>query len=353
MKGLYWLLLFVPIAIGLEYLHFPAEWILLSSCLAILPLSALMGKATEELAHFTGPRIGGFLNGTFGNAVELIITLIAIKKGLFEMVKASITGSILGNLLLVLGVSLLYGGLKHREQTFNQQAAGLNSTMLALSVAGLVIPAVFMYSAHQPHSARAIQLSIGVAVALFFVYIAALVFSLITHRDVLAPVCAVEEASEPCWSMRKSITILAGATVLVAFTSEVLVSALEEVIASWHWSELFVGVILIPIIGNAAEHFSAVLMAGKNRMDAALEIAVGSSIQIALFVAPVLVFASLLFGQPMDLIFQPFELAALAVSVMIVNLISLDGKSNWLEGAQLLVTYIIMALAFYFLPSSM
>ncbi|GAW29981.1 MULTISPECIES: calcium/proton exchanger [unclassified Carboxydocella] len=352
MNIFYWLLAFVPVSIALEYWHFSVGWVLLTACLAILPLSALMGKATEELAHFTGPRIGGFLNGTFGNAVELIITLIAIKKGLFEMVKASITGSILGNLLLVLGFALLYGGIKHREQSFNQQAAGVNSTMLALAVAGLVIPAVFMYSAHQPHSDRAVQLSIGVAVALFLVYLAALFFSLVTHREILAPVCEVEEENEPCWSLRKSITILAGATVLVAVTSEVLVSALEEVIATWHWSELFVGVILVPIVGNAAEHFSAVLMAGKNRMDAALEIAVGSSIQIALFVAPVLVFASLIFGRPMDLIFQPFELAALAVSITIVNLISLDGKSNWLEGVQLLVTYIVMALAFYFLPTA-
>ncbi|MDI3281325.1 MAG: calcium/proton exchanger [Bacillota bacterium] len=343
------LLLFLPVSLFLEASHAPAVWIFLTSALAILPLAALMGRATEEVSHAAGPSLGGFLSATFGNAAELILLLFALRAGLLELVKASITGAIISNLLLILGLSLLLGGLRYQTQEFNGRAAGVHSAMLFLAVIGLVLPAIFSHATgHMPFT-RVEGLSLAVAAVLMATYVLSLLFSLRTHRSLFAPVDAGEEVAGPRWTLRRSLLILAATTVAVAWESEILVGSLKEVMATWGLTELFLGVIVIPLISNAAEHASAVLMAARNRMDLALSIAVGSSTQIALFVAPLLIFVSLAFGRPMTFIFNAFELAALAAAVLIANLISLDGETNWLEGVQLLAAYAIIGAAFYFI----
>jgi len=345
------MLIFIPISIVLEFLHLNPSLIFWSSCLAILPLAGIMGEATEEISKCSGPGVGGLLNATFGNAAELIITIFALKAGMFELVKASLTGSIIGNILLVLGLSVFLGGLKHKRQRFNTMIAGTNASMLLLAVIALLVPAVFMHSIGTKGAAQVSQgLSFGVALVLMATYVLSLYFSFWTHRDVIRGMECEMEREMPKWSRNKAIFILLVATVFVALESEFLVGSVEHVVASVGLSEFFIGIIIIPIIGNAAEHGAAVIMAMKNRMDLSLGIAVGSSTQIALFVAPLLVFISILFNNPMDLIFNPFEITAIAVSVMIANLISLDGESNWFEGAQLLAAYIIIALAFFYIP---
>ncbi|MEG1003784.1 calcium/proton exchanger [Clostridium sp.] len=345
MKYLKYLLVFIPISIIAEFMHVSETLIFLLSALAIVPLAGLMGEATEEISCYTGPKIGGFLNATFGNATELIISFFALKSGLFDVVKASIAGSVIGNTLLVLGASMLLGGLKFKTQKFNEKVINMSSSMLLFAVIGLTIPAIFTHT--MPESlvnTKYEGLSIIVAAIMFIIYILSLVFSFFTHKDMYAQ--DEEENVQAKWSMKKSILVLAIATVCIAIESELLVSAVEPMTASLGLSEFFVGIIVIPIIGNAAEHSTAIVMALKNKMDVAVEIAIGSSLQIILFVAPVLVFLSLIF-TPMSIVFNPFELVALIVSVLIANKVATDGESNWLEGVQLISVYIIIAACFF------
>lgn len=314
---------------------------------AIIMLAALLGKATESVAHYAGERVGGFLNATFGNAAELIIAIFLIKEGLFDMVKASITGSIIGNLLLVLGLSLFAGGLKFKQQNFSPMLAGHNASLMLLAVIALFIPAVFLKHLHVE---RIGTLSLIISGLLIVAYILWLIFSMVTHKNELAGQAIAEEADEGhVWSKSTSILLLIVATVFVAITSEWLVHSIEEVAHTLGWSEVFVGAFVIAIVGNAAEHSAAVFLAMKNKIGASMEIAVGSSLQIALFVAPTLVFVSLLFGKQMDLVFTSFELAAIGVSTFIATSISRDGSTNWYEGVLLIIVYIILGAAFYFL----
>ena len=353
------LLVFVPAVLVLEFTHASPVMIFVASCIAIIPLAGLMGKATEHLAETMGQGIGGLLNATFGNAAELIIALMALRAGLHEVVKASITGSIIGNILLVFGLSALLGGLKFSEQKFNPTAAGVGSTLLALSAVGLLLPAAFDFVARQraPEGLGALEqeLSLEIAVVLFITYALSLLFTLKTHSHLYVGVHSedVEVAlGTHGWSRGRSVTVLIGATALVALMSEALVGAVEHTADQFGMTEVFVGVILVAIIGNAAEHSTAVLMALKNKMDLAINIAVGSSIQVALFVAPALVFVSYAIGpHPMNLLFTTFEVVAIAISVGVMALITQDGFSNWLEGVMLLAVYIMLGIAFYFLPA--
>ena len=342
------LLVFIPIALGCHYLHAPPLVTFGLSALAIMPLAAWMGRATEALAAHVGEGIGGLLNATFGNAAEMILALVALKAGMTTVVKASIAGSIIGNALLVLGASILAGGIKHPVQKFNRTAAGTSATLLFLSAIGLLVPAVFDFVTHHNALAAERTLSLEIAIVLFTTYILSLLFSLITHRHYYGGHHEGEEAVH--WSVGKSLGVLTIATVGIAWISEALVKSVEGAGHALGFSEIFVGVIVVAVVGNAAEHSTAILLALKNRMDGALQIAIGSSIQVALFVAPVLVFVSYLFGKPLDLLFTPFEVVAVAVSAIVVALVAMDGESNWLEGIQLLAVYIILALAFYFLP---
>jgi len=330
-----------------HYAHFGTLFEFIISAVAILFVAGFLGKATESVAHYAGQRLGGFLNATFGNAAELIIAIFLVKEGLFDMVKASITGSIIGNLLLVLGLSVFLGGLKFKEQRFNIQLASHNSSLMILAVIALVIPAIFISTEHfsVEHSKT---LSISIAGILIVAYVLWLVFSMITHKDVLTD---AEEATphdeQPAWSMRTSILFLLVATVMTAFVSEWLVDTLDSLTHKFGLSELFVGAFVIAIVGNAAEHSAAVMLAMKNKIGAAVEIAVGSSLQIALFVAPVLIFVSLLFGNTMDIVFTPIELASIAVAVFIAKSIAQDGRTNWYEGSLLVMVYMILGFAFY------
>jgi Ca2+:H+ antiporter len=350
------LLVFVPVALVLEYVVHPeALYIFIASCLAIIPLAGLMGKATEHLAEKMGEGLGGLLNATFGNAAELIIAIIGLRAGLHDLVKASITGSIIGNLLLVFGLSVLAGGMRYPTQHFNRTAASLGSTMLVLGTVGLVVPAIFHLVAKGNVAAAERELSLEIAGVLFVTYILSLIFTLKTHKHLyIGELGAQEEKAIGThgWSMGKSLLILLGSTALVALMSEFLIEAVDETAKKLGMNEVFVGVILVAIIGNAAEHSTAVLMAQKNKMDLAINIAVGSSLQIALFVAPALVFLSYLIGPaPMNLLFTTFEVVAVTLSVGIIALISQDGESNWMEGVQLLAVYFILGIAFFFLPA--
>lgn len=339
-----WLLIFVPIALVLELLHAAPVAIFVVSALAILPLAGQIGHATEELSAHTGPQVGGLLNATFGNVTEMIIAFFLILEGQLEIVKASITGSIIGNVLLVLGISFLVGGWSRTEQSFSRLSAGLHSAGLMIAVVALLLPALFSYTP-EATTFRTEAVSIGVSVVLIATYGLALLFTLRTHKSLFRS----EFEHRVRWSLRRGVVTLAGATVLVALMSEFLVGALEPTVEELGLSELFVGLIVVPIIGNAAEHSSAVLLAAKDKTDVSIEIAIGSSTQIALFIAPVLVFASLAVGNPMDLIFTPLELAAVGFSAAVLGFIVLDGRSNWFEGAQLLAAYLIMAVSFFFL----
>lgn len=353
-------LVFVPIAAILEYgVHASPIAIFVTSCLAIIPLAGLMGKATEHLAEKMGEGVGGLLNATFGNAAELIIALMALRLGEYEVVKASITGSIIGNVLLVFGLSVLAGGFKFESQRFNRTASSLGTTMLVLSAISLVIPATFHFlvqgqGTDQTIIQREHNLSLEISFVLIVTYVLSLIFSLKTHKHLYVGE-AVEHGDEAIgthgWSTGKSVGVLLGATALVALMSEFLVGAVDKAAEELGMTKVFVGVILVAIIGNAAEHSTAVLMALKNKMDLAVNIAVGSSIQIALFVAPVLVFASYMIGpQPMDLLFTNLEVLSIVLSVGIMALVAQDGESNWMEGVQLLAVYIILGIAFFYLP---
>lgn len=326
-----------------HYMHLNATLQFFISCISILFVAAFLGKATESVAHYAGERMGGFLNATFGNAAELIIAIFLIKDGMFGIVKASITGSIIGNLLLVLGLSVLLGGLKFKEQFFSVKLAVHNSSLMILAVIALFIPAVFVGGLTTKETS---QMSLIVAIILVVAYLLWLLFSMVTHKNELSN--EVVEHGEALWSKSKSIIFLVLATVMVAFQSEWLVGTVEEFSHKFGLSELFVGGFLIAIIGNAAEHSAAILLAMKNKMGAAVEIAIGSSLQIALFVAPVLVLISyFVSGSPMDIVFTNYELVAIAVSVFIAKSISSDGSTNWYEGVLLLAVYVIIGVVFF------
>ena len=349
------LLVAMPVAIALRYVP---GWnngtaLFLVAGIAIVPLAGWMGRATEQLAARSGAGIGGFLNATFGNAAELIIALVALSKGLTGVVKASLTGSIIGNLLLVLGASIFVGGIRFQKQTFNQTAARISSTALGLSAIGLLIPTIFHRAAAARPGGWTIEaeqrLSLAIVLVLFVTYFCSLVFNLVTHRDLFAGT-GEHEPPEGLWPLWQSITVLAVATALIAWFSEFLVGSIEAARHALGLTEMFVGVVVVALVGNAAEHSTAVWTAWKNKMDLSLTIATGSSLQMALFVTPVLVFCSYFFGTPMDLEFSLPEIASIVLSIWIVGQISGDGESNWLEGLQLLSVYVIIAILFYFLP---
>jgi Ca2+:H+ antiporter len=347
------LLLFIPVSIAAHYLKWGDLTVFITASLAILPLAAWMGTATEEIAVVVGPSLGGLLNATFGNATELIIALVALNAGLVDVVKASITGSIIGNLLLVMGLSMLLGGLRYKEQTFQPIVARVNASSMNLAVIAILLPTTMKFGS-QEISAQILQnLSLAVAVVLILVYALTLLFSMKTH-SYLYEVGIAETVEDETHYGKPNIWLWTGVllvcTLLVALESELLVNSLEVATSQLGLTALFTGVILVPIIGNAAEHATAVTVAMKDKMDLSVSVAVGSSMQIALFVAPVLVLAGWALGQPMDLNFNPFELVAVAVSVLIANSISSDGKSNWLEGTLLLAAYTVLGFAFYFLP---
>jgi Ca2+:H+ antiporter len=348
------MLLLVPTAIVLEVLHADPPYIFTTSALAIIPLAGWMGRATEGMAEHLGSGIGGLLNATFGNAAELIIAIMALRAGLHEVVKASITGSIIGNILLVLGLAFLAGGAKFSSLKFNRTAASLSSTLLALSAVALIVPGLFHELAGGDVARLERTLSIEIAVVLTITYVLSLVFALHTHKHLY--VGKHDEESDaalglghiPLWL---SGVILLASTAFIALLSEFLVGAIEHTAQRLGMSDIFVGVFVVAIVGNAAEHSTAILVAVKNKMDLAVNIAVGSSLQVALLVAPVLVFVSYAFGRPLDLLFTTFEIAAVALSIGILNLIALDGESNWMEGVLLLAVYAILGLAFYTMPA--
>jgi Ca2+:H+ antiporter len=338
----------IPLSILGSFLHWPTILMFIVYCLTIIALASIMGRATESLAIVAGPRIGGLLNATFGNAVELIISIFALKEGLIEVVLASLTGSVLGNLLLVAGLSFFVGGLKFKRQEFNVYDARNNSGLLMFAViVAFVIPEVFSMKMEK---AETLTLSIGISITLIILYLAALFFKLVTHRGVYQhETVEAHEEEEPEWGKGKAIAVLAVSTLAVAYISENLVHTFEYVAKSFGWTELFIGVIIVAIVGNAAEHASAVLMAYKNKMDVAVEIAIGSTLQVAMFVAPVLVIASLFFNTTMPLLFSWPELIAMVSSVLLMVVLSNDGESNWFEGLTLLAAYFIMGLGFYLL----
>lgn len=352
----YLLVPMIPVAVLLEMTHADAVMIFCVSALGIIPTAALMGRATEELAARSGPGVGGLLNVTFGNAPELIIAFFALLEGLQEVVKASIIGSIIGNILLVLGASMLIGGLGRDKQTFSRTAAAAQSAMLLLAMTALVMPAVFQLVAggglpsvnaeRVDFGSEVERLSFVVAIVLIGSYLAGLLFSLKTHRSLFNPPYEQDAAG---WSVRRSVIALAIAGLLVGLMSEILVGSISEAAGSIGLSEFFIGVIVVAIVGNAAEHWVAVLVARKNQMDLAVNVSIGSSAQIALFVAPVLVLASFVFGPgPMPLVFNGFEVAALVLAVIIANHVTAEGESNWFEGVQLLSVYAILAVTFAF-----
>jgi Ca2+:H+ antiporter len=339
----------LPLALVGELLHWPALVIFILACIGIIPMAAYIGKATESLAHYTGPRIGGLLNATLGNAAELIITITAIRAGLLELVKASITGSILGNLLLVMGFSFVVGGIRHGHQLFDRRNASRNAILLVLAVLAMLIPSLFSHYIGLDTSPKVEALGLGVAAIMIVLYLLGLLDAArsgdtpVTQKP--APVALL-----PKWSVATSVVILVLATGGIVWLSELLVGVVEPVVNGLNVSEFFLGIILIPIIGNAAEHLVAVQFAGQNKMALSVEIAVSSSLQVALLVAPILVFLSLALGHPLTLIFNSFELLALIAGVLIAALVSADGESSWLEGTTLIAIYLILGLAFFLLP---
>lgn len=356
---LFLLLLFVPYSFAANYFHWGSKIIFITAALAIIPLAAFMGEVTEAIAVVVGPNLGGLLNATFGNATELILALIALKEGLIGVVKATITGSIISNLLLVVGFSMLLGGIRYKNQKFEPVTARLNASSMNLAVVAILLPTAVQYTSTGIEEQTLQNLSVAVAIVLIIVYILTIIFSMKTHAY-LYDLGIVEmegkylsEKSDKDFNevnLWRCFSLLLLITLGIAIESELLVNSLEEATESLGLTSLFTGVILLPIVGNAAEHTTAVMVAIKNKMDLSMAVAVGSSLQIALFIAPVLVISGWISGQPMDLDFDIFELVAVAVAVLITNSISNDGQSNWLEGTLLLATYMVLGLAFYFYP---
>lgn len=350
-----WLLVFVPVAIALEYLT-PDRYLLLfiAAAIALLPLAGWMGRATEQLAERLGEGVGGLLNATFGNAAELIIALAALRAGLHDVVKASIAGSIVGNILLVMGAAMLAGGMRYKEQHFNVSGARSEATMMTLAAIALIIPAAYNAAPVEAVPGRQGVLSVSISVVLLVVYVMFLLFSLRTHAALFSGSSAPAdgEHSEP-WPLGRAIAVLAVATVGVAWLSEILVGAIEPTAHELGLSNVFVGVFVVAILGNAAEHSTAITAALKDRMDLSMSVAIGSSVQVALFVAPLLVLASLVIGPaPMDLLFTPGLVLMVLLAVLIMGQVAGDGRSDWLKGVQLLAVYLILGLAFFLTPES-
>lgn len=358
--SLNWMLIFLPLAAWQEYIGHNHTLTFIFSCLAVIPLAGWMGTATEHLAERTGDGVGGLINATFGNAAELIIALVALNQGpaMYDVVKASITGSIIGNILLVTGAACLAGGVRYRVLRFNASAVRSYSSMLFLAAVALIAPAVFHWTGGEAVRAQERNLSLEISFVLIITYILSLFFSLKTHRDLFSgsEVAAAAEEKGPTkhepWPISKAIGLLVLATALIAIVAEWLVGSVTHAAHDLGMNSIFVGVIVVAIVGNAAEHSTAIIVARNNRMDLALGIAIGSSIQIALFVAPALVFASYLFNpsEPLDLVFAPLEVVAIVISIFVVEQIVGDGETHWLEGVQLLSVYIILALMFYLVP---
>jgi Ca2+:H+ antiporter len=358
MRPIYILGIFIPVAVVLEIAHAEPVLVFGAAALGVIPCAAVMGEATEAIAARTGPGVGGLLNVTFGNAPELIIAFFALAEGLQEVVKASIVGSVIGNILLVLGAAMVVGGARREKQTFSQTAANAQSAMLMLALAALIFPALFqlIHGGGLPSvgeervdfGSDLETISFGVAIVLLASYAAGLVFSLRTHRAVFNPYDEEEEEVHH-WSIRRAVIFLASSAVLVGLMSEILVGSIEDASKDIGLSEFFVGVFIVAIVGNAAEHWVAVLVAAKDKMDLAVNIAIGSSAQIALFVAPLLVLLSFVVGpEPMALVFNGYELGGLLFAVLIANLVTQEGESNWFEGVQLLALYAVLGLVFYF-----
>jgi Ca2+:H+ antiporter len=353
-KGIFYAtLLFVPASFWLGLTHASPTAVFVVSCIAILPLAGLMGEATEHLAHRSGPGVGGLLNATFGNAAELIIGFMALRAGETEIVKASLTGSILGNMLMVLGLAMLVGGWRHKELVFNRMTAEVGSGMMVLATVALVIPALYAAVTQHREPEHLESISLDISYVLIATYVFSLLFQLKTHQRLFAP---AEQASESrhqedaarAWRVSHSLGVLLAAAVLVGFVSEFLVGAIHAAGEALGLGKVFMGVVVVAVIGNAAEHSTAVLMAARNKMDLAFGIAMGSSLQIALFVAPALVIAGHAIGQPLGLEFTMLEVAGVMLSVMAVAHLASDGRTNWFEGLQLLAIYAILAIAFYY-----
>ena len=336
---------FVPVSMGARLLMGDTDWNFLFAALAIIPLAALIAKSTEELTKHLGPSLGGLINVTFGNATELIISTFAILRGLLRVVKATIAGSMIMNLLLILGLSVFFCGLQRPRQQFNRLVAQTNATMLMLATVGMVVPAIFYYASPNIKTEVLGRFSLGVAVTLFLTYLASLYFIHVTHKKY----CAKEVIREkPEWSLLKSALLLFISTALIAFESDQLVSAITDVEEHLGISGIFIGVMIIPLISNTAENFTAVLMAYRGKIELSLNMALGSSIQVALFIVPLMIFFSHIVGNPMNVLFSPFELSAIAFGVLTANTVFLQGESNWFEGLQLVAAYIIIGLAFFF-----
>jgi Ca2+:H+ antiporter len=363
-KALMWLVYAtIPIALILQFTHsggLAMQFIF--SCLAVLPVAAWIGHGTEHLAHRLGPTYGALLNATFGNFAEMVIAIIAIREGLIDVVRASLSGSILGNLLFVAGLAMLMGGWKRDSQKFNMLSAEAQGGQLILAVGGLVVPALFFRAAQQAHHPELIhQVSIGTSIILLLCYLAGLYFSFKTHKHRLNAVAAEADAigdthaeieQHELWSAKKATLVLLGSSALMAVVAEGLVHAVSEAGRAWGLGEVFIGFVVLAIVGNAAEHSTAIVLAIRNQMDTALNISMQSSVQIALFVTPMLVFISYPLGHPLDILFSPIELLAVAFGVATFAYLIINGESNWYEGAQLLAVYAIIAVAIYFLPGS-
>ncbi len=354
--SLHWLVILVPVCLYVEHAHPRSHTVIFAlSCGAIVPLAGLLGKATEQVADRAGENIGGFLNATLGNAAELIIAVVALRQGLFDVVKASLTGSIIGNVLLVLGLAFVAGGIRYKIQEFNAAGAQSRVAALVLVSIALIVPGVFHYLGQGTLTATVNKLSVVISVVLLITYLLSLLFSMKTHKELFSGIkgagAAVDESVEPPWTLAASITVLLISTILIAWMSEILVGSVSQAAQALGMSDIFVGVIVVAMVGNAAEHSSAVLMAMKNRTELSLGIAIGSSLQIALFVAPLLVLLSYWIAPgPMNLVFTVGESLAVILSVSICSHIVNNGESNWFEGVLLLAVYVILGLAFYFVP---
>ena len=345
------LLVCLPLAVGLRLGGANDVLVFVASAVAVVPLAGLIGAATEEVAHHVGPSLGGLLNATFGNAAELIIAVLALREGLTGVVKASLTGSLLGNLLLVLGFSMLVGGWGRQRQTFNRTQVGMSAGLLLLTAGALLMPEIYARTLNRPEPDQPpaiLTISVLVSLVMLATYAASLLFSLRTHRSLLGPSHTPTEP--PGLTRRDALLVLLGATALTAVAAEVLVGSIEHAAATIGLSDLFVGAVVVAIVGNAAEHFSAVLFARRDQMDLTLGIALGSAAQVGLLVGPIAVLVSLLVGHPLVLVFQSVELGAMILAVVGVSFLSLDGESNWFEGALLLAIYCVIAITFFFVP---
>ena len=352
-SAIYVLLIFAPIAAGLEFVHADHLVLFVVSAIALIPLAKLIGDSTEHLSTHYGPTAGSLLNVTFGNAAEIIIAVTAISAGLLDLVKASITGAIIGNILLILGLSVIAGGFRYKEQSFSRENIGIQSSMLFLAIIGLAVPTILATTILSPseNQGQVQLLSDALAFILLIVYILGIVFTFITHKHLFTPPETTEDVQESHgthWSKKKSFLLLAASMVGVIVVSEILVASVETTGEELGFGQLFVGAIIVGIVGNAAEHSSAILLARKGKMELSIGIAAGSGTQIALFVVPILVFAGIAMGQPFTLVFTLLELATIFLAVIILNLIAHDGRSNWFEGVMLTAVYIIIAIAFFF-----